>query len=207
MDRKATLEAKRIALEEYSRQRPTCPCCSAPNAGVRKHGAVLRSLILVIDDEASVVWMRLMRWLCECGQTFRHYPPGVVAHKRYVLAEIVERVGRMSEARESCFQVSGAEYVKPEAPEPSGERDVPEAERFMAPSTPWRWVGWLASLLPKVVPEWQRWLSGQSSFRPENWVIPPCRSDARRGVWSRCLVVLRALCGSTTDLAMPSPGS
>jgi hypothetical protein len=230
MARGAKLEAKRLAMEECSRERPRCPWRPDTCTRFRKHGAVLRSVILVVDDEASVIWMRLMRWWCDCGRTFRHYPPDLLPYKRYLHGEILDRVGRMVGAGGgSCFAVAGVAYVAADASSgasvsaATSSADAPvvaresatvaqaeaaeESASFMASSTPWRWVGWLGSMFKKMAPEWSRWLSRQSDFKPEAWPIPECRTPQRKAIWSACLKVLLTLGRFTTDFAMPAPGS
>lgn len=226
MDRGAKLEAKRLAMEESSRQRPRCPWRPEVCTRFRKHGAVLRSVILVMDDEASVIWLHLMRWWCDCGRTFRHYPPDLLPYKRYLHGEILERVGRMvGEGGGSCFAVAGVAYVAADASSGVGvsvatsSADAPvvaresataahgESAAFMAASTPWRWVGWLASVFKKMAPEWSRWLSRQPNFTPEAWPIPECRTPRRKAIWSACVKALLTLGRFPTDFAMPAPGS
>lgn len=230
MDRNAKLEAKRIAMEECSRRRPCCPWRPETCTGFRKHGAVLRSVILVIDDEASVIWLRLMRWWCDCGRTFRHYPPDLLPYKRYMHGEILDRVGRMvGTGGRSCFAVAGIAYVVADASAEATVTTAPlsadaqvtaqesetgaqseaaeDSSSFMAASTPWRWVGWLASLFKRVAPEWSHWLSRQPDFKPETWPLPECRSRARKEVWIDCLKVLLTRGRFPTDFAMSVPGS
>lgn len=213
------------ACEDYTEVRPTCPRGSPACAGLRPHERVERLVVLVIRDTAHRVRITLMRWWCSCSHTFRSYPPGVLPHKRYLLIEIVSRVRSMlGPVGKSCLQAALVEHAVVvadtiEAPVlPSADAQVVAREeevtesaerkpRFMAPSTPWRWVGGLSSLHGKLMPEWSRWLSRQSEFSPESWPIPRCRSEGRRGVWSRCLAVLRTLSGNTTDFATSPPGS
>lgn len=234
MDRDTILKSIQNEMEQYSQQRPQCPWNPETCTTMRKHGTVLRNVIIVIEEEASVIWIRLERWSCGCGRTFRHYPPEVLRYKRYTRHEILTRVKSMVPPKgKSCLAVAAVDYAQADAQTPTrtdadvakktsplsiadGSSRSREAEpsarevKMMAPSTPWRWVRYLSSILGDARLQWQSWLNTQAEFRPEAWVIPPCRSQARRDVWIRCVAALRALSSLiekyTTDFAMTAPG-
>lgn len=158
----------------------------------------------------------LARWRCtHCDKTFRHYPDGVVAFKRYLFIALAALCTRY--LREPVATYRGVAhcagplkslpvfYAQPVAQaEDSEAQKRQEQTKTLSHVTVWRWMGFFGTpntqLRARI--ERQQVLSDAVDFSP--WQIPPrkYRSQRRRVTLIEAAKVLAAMAlgRSPTDL-------
>jgi hypothetical protein len=121
----------------------SCPRCLNKEK-FRLHECRRRLFRYIIGSSVKVILTLLPRWKCEvCQKTFTVYPPFAVPHKRFVLCDIEKLCQRYIKDREEtyCSTVSNEGL-----PIGYDEGTNNAADHFLAPSTIWRWIGWLSHI-------------------------------------------------------------
>ena len=121
-----------------------CPKCSEKPATFKRHDCRVRFFRFIVECFVHVIKSLLVRWRCPiCGRTFTDYPSFALPHKRYVLMDI-ERLSRdyVEDEQQTYRKVVSDQDM------PIGYQgcDNEIDERFLVPSTPWRWISSLGSI-------------------------------------------------------------
>jgi hypothetical protein len=158
------------------------------------------------DGQVYLLSIKLRRFQCAaCGTTFRNYPAGVAAHKRYHTDPIFQ----LSRRYVSEPQVSYRDVVKHRnlpiayegaaATAASSETEKEREEsRALSPSTVWRWIAWAASLGALLRSRSERQQAQADRVNLSRWAIPPWkyRSEERRKTLVQCASALAAILGA-----------
>jgi len=121
-----------------------CPRCSEEGAAFKRHDSRKRSFRFIVGYDVHVNKSLLVRWKCPiCGDTFTDYPSFAMPHKRYVLTDM-ERLSAeyVEDERQTYRKAVCPQGIPIGYQEPDGR----PVERFLAHSTPWRWISSLGSM-------------------------------------------------------------
>jgi len=129
----------------------SCPHCDVTGS-IRRHAVRERTFLVVVGLWVHCVRSVVCRYLCtSCGRTFTDYPAFALPHKRYVVATLLAHAGAYlhddaATYRSSVSAGTGAPtfYGSAQAGSAGGEPAIDD--RALAPSTPWRWMAWLAAM-------------------------------------------------------------
>ena len=195
-------------------QCPRCGCRADGPAFFRCHERRARTFLVVVADLVYRVASVITRWRCgRCRRTFTWYPPFAAPHKRYVLAEMLERcrayVERDGQSYRKGVQEGGrplfheqprAEQITAESTE---EDKASERVPALAHTTLYRWVsllgGWGHTLRRawNLIKQKRPWAAGVREVAGRRVAPGKFRSRARRRVLHGCrsLCVAEALYG------------
>lgn len=114
----------------------------------------------IVDAQVHSIATFLMRWKCRaCGTTFRNYPDGVIAYKRYLMVAVFILCRRYLNEEQSSYRALANSagplkkqpifYAEKIAQQESSERQKAlEQPRTLSHVTIWRWMGFFALLWP-----------------------------------------------------------
>jgi hypothetical protein len=122
----------------------SCPICFTHPRTFRLHECRKRSFRYIVGNMVRDIITLLPRWKCsECGKTFTVYPSFAVPHKQYVWTDIRRLTRRYieDESKTYCATVTHLD-----APIGYQEEDDKNVDRFLDPSTVWRWISWLGNV-------------------------------------------------------------
>lgn len=190
----ALIAAFQAKCLEHTLAYPRCPeGCTGRR--LQHHEWCTRTVIIPVGEELYRVKIRVLRWKCSCGRSFRNLPEGILPHSRYVLAAMVPCLLGLLE---------GESYVNASVETEAAVSVTEEVEGCSpAPSTVHRWVDTLARFSSHIQDRLSEAISKLA--RAPLVPLPRCRSKSRKGVWGLCVRVLWALGKIPPDFATPCP--
>jgi len=129
----------------------SCPRCSKMPEKFKIHECRKRFFRFVVKNFVNITLTLLVRWKCPlCRETFTQYPGFALPHKRYVKTDIEEFSKNYIEDEKQTY----ASVVTHKNGTIGYRRDdnLP-VDRFLNPTTPWRWVNWLGRITHEALKE------------------------------------------------------
>jgi len=121
-----------------------CPCCFNRPETFKLHECRKRYFHYIIENSVKVTMSLLPRWKCpDCKKTFTDYPPFASPYKRYVLFDI-KRLSKIYIENNCKSYRSIVNYNG--FPIGYHEKNYEYVDRFLAPTTPFRWRHWIDSI-------------------------------------------------------------
>ena len=198
-------EARRTKarIEEDSARRPAKQCAKCAGRCFHRHQKRRRWFLPVVERIVRPIHCWLYRWRCvSCGTTFTHLPALCVPFKRYLRGEIETRTQMYVETDPMSYRhvvKDGASAVVYDDPIADGastdaEKEA-EAVRALAPSTPHRWLGAMASQREQWQPAVRLARQVHQGAGLSSILISTAkyRSQARKRVLETCGLLLRAI--------------
>jgi hypothetical protein len=122
----------------------SCPICLTHPRVFKLHECRKRSFRYIVGNMVKDIITLLPRWKCtECGKTFTVYPSFAIPHKRYVWTDIRRLTRRYIEDESQTYCTT---VTHQDAPIGYQEEDNKNVDRFLDPSTVWRWISWLGNV-------------------------------------------------------------
>lgn len=92
----------------------------------------------------TLVW----RWLCPlCCKTFRHLPPFLLPHKRFMNSSIIEIASKVLRKKQKSY----ASSVKNDEPNRTSIQYERGDGTVLSPSSSWRWIQCMALIMREVL--------------------------------------------------------
>ena len=157
-----------------------CPRCSKMPETYKLHECRKRFFRFVVKNFVRIALTLLVRWKCPlCRETFTQYPGFALPHKRYVKSDIRGLSKNYVEDEKQTY----ASVVTHNNGTIGYQRDDNRpVDRFLNPTTPWRWITWLGCIANEP-------LKKRSELQPPEVYPAKCRSLHRK----RILQAARAL--------------
>ncbi len=194
MERRIKEHSKNILFSTENMPEGPCEKCSKRPELFSLHERRSRCFRFIVDSLVQTLVSYLLRWKCPlCEGTFTVYPSFALPYKRYVRDDI-ERLSRkyLEEAEQAYRKVLIEGKAQIGYPMREGERK----ERYLDPSTIWRWVGFWGAMekaksravefIKQKAPDWPI-LGKPLPIAPHRY-----RSEQRKRIIQRAQTLLRA---------------